>query len=72
MNGVIEEIAPELVTPTCDVVTKDVTKDVTKNEVEYTDYSKINFSSVLVNGLRVLFAKAVAFNVLLTVKVLMF
>ncbi|XP_070989157.1 uncharacterized protein [Oncorhynchus clarkii lewisi] len=38
----------------------------------YTDYTKMNFTSLVVYGLRVLFAKAVAFNVLFTVKALVF
>lgn len=38
----------------------------------FTDYTKMNFTSLVVYGLRVLFAKAVAFNVLFTVKALVF
>ncbi|CAB1326182.1 unnamed protein product [Coregonus sp. 'balchen'] len=38
----------------------------------HTDYTKMNFTAVVVYGLRVLFAKAVAFNVLFTVKALVF
>ncbi|KAI1882947.1 hypothetical protein AGOR_G00240130 [Albula goreensis] len=36
------------------------------------DYPKLNFMSLVVNGLRVLFAKTVTFNMMMTLKALVF
>ncbi|KAL0966036.1 hypothetical protein UPYG_G00289890 [Umbra pygmaea] len=53
------------------VICKEETLD-NVTDTTYPDYTKVNFTSLVVYGLRVLFAKAVAFNVLFTVKALVF
>ncbi|XP_034147407.1 uncharacterized protein LOC117594261 [Esox lucius] len=54
------------------VVCKDEEPPSDQTDTNYPNYTKVNFTSLVVYGLRVLFAKAVAFNVLFTVKALVF
>ncbi|XP_067109845.1 T cell receptor alpha chain MC.7.G5 [Osmerus mordax] len=77
MNGITVEKKydepVETLPATVETIASSCTVETIADEIEYADFiMKINFSSILVNGLRVVFAKAVAFNVLLTVKVLVF
>ncbi|KAJ8011939.1 hypothetical protein DPEC_G00063520 [Dallia pectoralis] len=54
------------------VVCKDEQPFSNATDTNYPNYTKMNFTSLVVYGLRILFAKAVAFNVLFTVKALVF
>ncbi|XP_046884208.1 uncharacterized protein LOC124473027 [Hypomesus transpacificus] len=74
MNGIPGiTVGKTHVEPAVETLASICTVETIADEIEYADFiTKINFSSMLVNGLRVVFAKAVAFNVLLTVKVLVF
>ncbi|KAG9343109.1 hypothetical protein JZ751_014081 [Albula glossodonta] len=47
-------------------------KNSTVKIIKNIDYPKMNFMSLVVNGLRVLFAKTVTFNMMMTLKALVF
>ncbi|XP_035276579.1 uncharacterized protein LOC118229037 [Anguilla anguilla] len=47
-------------------------ENVTEISTKHNDYPKVNFMSLAVNGLRILFAKTVTFNMLMTLKAVVF
>ncbi|KAG5847476.1 hypothetical protein ANANG_G00126460 [Anguilla anguilla] len=47
-------------------------ENVTEISTKHNDYPKMNFMSLAVNGLRILFAKTVTFNMLMTLKAVVF
>ncbi|XP_066577748.1 T cell receptor delta constant [Amia ocellicauda] len=60
---------PATVTPPEEVSSCNGTSPKTRDK---TDYPKINFVTLTVNGLRMVFAKTVTFNVLMTVRAMVF